>query len=364
MNCAILVAMDRIDWTSGRVMAGLSLAVLDAARDAGVDLEDVLQAHGVDAAMLVRSDAYVPVALHEALWAEGARRSGDAHFGVHAAERITPGQTGVVEYILRNCSTLEDAALTWVRFAGVVSDRIEGALVEDGPCLRLEWRLARPASPGAAHWSVFAQARALRLMRDAVGDPGLAPHQVWFRHEAPTDVSALEGYFRASLAFGRPAAALVWDRALRDRPLRWVDPALRTALEARADLLRDSLSHAAPSLPSRVRSTLRELLAEPRRDLRLTAVAARLRMPSRTLQQRLADDGTSFRTLVADVLAEAARLLTEERGVTISEAARLLGFGDASAFRRARRRWRASSGEQLVARRAPDSDQGTRGRKR
>lgn len=89
--------MDAIDWSSGRVMAGLSLAVVDAARRAGVELDDVLEAHGVDAAMLLRSDAYVPVALHEALWAEGARRSGDAHSGVRAAEHFTPGQTGVVE---------------------------------------------------------------------------------------------------------------------------------------------------------------------------------------------------------------------------------------------------------------------------
>ncbi len=107
------------------------------------------------------------------------------------------------------------------------------------------------------------------------------------------------------------------------------------------------------------------ILAEPRPDLRLTAVAARLRMPPRTLQQRLADEGTSFRTQVADVLAEAARRLTEERGVTIAEAARLLGFGDASAFRRARRRWRASLSEGHDARAVtPDSGQGTRGRKR
>lgn len=354
--------MDAIDWSSGRVMAGLSLAVIDAARHAGVELEDVLEAHGVDAATLLRSDAYVPVALHEALWAEGARRSGDAHFGVRAAEHITPGQTGVVEYILRNCSTLEDAALTWVRFAGVVSDRIEGALVDDGPLLRLEWRLARPVSPGAAQWTVFAQARALRLMRDAVGDPHLSPRQVWFRHEAPSDVSALEAYFRASFAFGKPTAALVWDRALRDRSLRWVDPAVKAALESRADLLRDALSRSAPSLPSRVRTTLHELVLEPHPDLRLTAVAARLRMPPRTLQQRLADGGTSFRSLVAEVLSEAARRLTEERGVTVAEAARLLGFADASAFRRARRRWRASTPEGAVE--AAPSAQGERGRKR
>jgi AraC-like DNA-binding protein len=336
--------MRAMDWSSGRVMAGLSLAVLDAARGAGVSLDDVLDAHGVEAETLTRSDAYVPVALHEALWAEGARRSGDPHFGIRAAQEITPGQTGVVEYILRNCATMEDVALTWVRFAAVVSDRIEGALVEDGPRLRLEWRLARPPSPGVEQWTVFAQARSLRLMRDALGEPRLAPSEVWFRHAAPPSTDGLSAYFLAPIRFDRPVAALVWDHAVRDRPLRWVDPAARAALEARAEQLRDALTSAAPDIAAQVRATLGELLAEPRRDLRLTTVAARLRVPPRTLQAHLGAAGASFRALAEAVRAEAAQRLLEGEGVTVAEAARRLGFGDASALRKARRRWQLTQG--------------------
>ncbi len=325
-------------------MAGLALSVLDAARDAGVALDDVLAAHGFDVTLLTRSDAYVPVALHEALWAEGARRSGMTHFGIYAAGRITPGLTGVVEYILRNCATVGDAAATWIRFASVVSDRIEGALVDAGPWLRLEWRLTRPLSAGATQWSVFAQARALRLMRDVLSEETLAPEEVWFRHEAPPEVGALEAYFRAPVRFGRPTAALVWDRALRDRALRWVDPVARAALEVRAEALRESLRHDAPDVVAQVRAALVELLAERERDLRLEVVAARVRVPPRTLQARLEAQGASFRALAAAVKAEAARQMLDEQGLTTAEAARRLGFADASSLRKARRRWQRAQG--------------------
>lgn len=328
----------------GRVMAGLSLAVLDAARDVGVSLDDVLDSFDVSMEELTRSDSYVPVTLHETLWAEGARRSGDAHFGIHAARTIRPGQTGVVEYILRNCATVEDAALTWVRFASVVSDLIEGALVDDGARLRLEWHLARPSSEGAAQWSVFAQARSLHLMRDALGAPTLAPEEVWFRHEAPPSIEPLSEFFLAPIRFGRACAALVWDRSLRDRPLRWVDPVAREALEARAERLRTELNEHEPDLLERVRATLRALLSEPRHDLRLTVVADRLRVPTRTLQARLSTEGSSFRSLVEEVKVEAAKRLLEEQNVTVVEAARRLGFNDASALRKARKRWGEGQG--------------------
>lgn len=330
--------------SAGRVMAGLSLAVLDVARDAGVSLDDVLGSFGGTVEALSRSDSYVCVELHEALWAEGARRTGDPHFSIRAAHAIKPGQTGVVEYILRNCATLEDAALTWVRFAGVVSDLIEGALVEDGARLRLEWRLARPSSEGAAQWSVFAQARALHMMRDALSAPTLAPVEVWFRHDAPPSIEPLSEFFLAPIRFGQPCAALVWDRALRDRPLRWVDPVAKAALEARAERLRSELNEVAPELSAQVRATLRALLSEPRHDLRLTVVADRLRVSTRTLQARLSAEGSSFRALVEEVKSEAARRLFEEENVTVLEAARRLGFNDASALRRARRRWGEAQG--------------------
>lgn len=342
--------MREVDWSAGRVMAGLALSVVDAARSAGVDLSDLLAAYDVDAETLARSDAYVPVALHEALWAEGARRSGIAHFGIYAAERITPGQTGVVEYILRNCATVDDAARAWVRFAGVVSDRLSGEMIEGGSTARLVWRLARPLSEGTTHWSVFAQARTMRLMRDAVGDPTLAPREVWFRHAAPADTAALVQYFRSPVRFGRDEVAIVMDRASRMRPLRCIDAAVRAALETRADALRSVHDAEGTDLRARVRAALTDLLAEPARDLRLEVVAARLRTRPRTLQARLATDGGSFSDLVDDVRREAARRLIDDEGVPIAQAALRLGFADAAALRKARRRWRG--------------DQGARGRNR
>jgi hypothetical protein len=218
--------------SSGRVMAGLSLHVVEVARADGVELGDVLAAHQVSLEDLRASDAFVPIETHEALWAEGARRTGRADFGLHAASRFPPGLTGAVEYLLRNCATVEDAALTWVRLASVVSNRIEGALVEGGASMRLEWRLDRPLGLGVAHWSEFAQARTLQLMRDALGEPTLAPLEVWVRHEPLGAPEAAARWFGAPLRYGRPCAALVWDRALLARPLQWVDGDARAALEA------------------------------------------------------------------------------------------------------------------------------------
>ena len=97
--------MHTLGMDSGRVMAGLSLHVVETARALGVDLSDVLSAHGLTLEQLRPSDAHVAVTAHEALWAAGAARTGRTDFGVYAAAQFPPGLTGAVEYIIRNCTT-------------------------------------------------------------------------------------------------------------------------------------------------------------------------------------------------------------------------------------------------------------------
>ncbi|MFO0614567.1 MAG: AraC family transcriptional regulator [Polyangiaceae bacterium] len=320
-------------------MAGLSLSIVEIARGEGVDLTDVVLAHGLTLEALGASDAYVPVALHERLWEQGATRTGRSDFGMFAAERFTPGLTGVVEYLLRNCATVRDAAETWIRLASAVSDCIEGRLAEHEGAMKLTWTLHRPMSLGANHWAEFAQARTLRLMRDGLGAPGLSPTEVWFRHPAMGSAARHEAFFHAPVRFGRGETALVWSKELLEAPLKWVDTGVRRALEDRAEQLVQSLHDERP-FAAKVASALETSIREPGADTRLQRIADRLRTKPRTLQATLERAGLSFRALAEQAKSkEASRLLAEET-LTMSEIAKRLGYGDASALRKALRRWR------------------------
>jgi AraC-like DNA-binding protein len=81
----------------------------------------------------------------------------------------------------------------------------------------------------------------------------------------------------------------------------------------------------------------------------MEAVAAGFHMTSRTLRRRLEEEGTSFRLLqeeVRELLAE--RLLAD--GLSVERAAEALGYGEASCFIRAYRRWKGVTPHQDRAR--------------
>ena len=68
-------------------------------------------------------------------------------------------------------------------------------------------------------------------------------------------------------------------------------------------------------------------------------VASALTVSERTLSRRLADEGTSFRTILDDVRCEFACALLQDRSLSVGDVAFFLQYSEPAAFHRAFRRW-------------------------
>jgi AraC-like DNA-binding protein len=69
------------------------------------------------------------------------------------------------------------------------------------------------------------------------------------------------------------------------------------------------------------------------------SVARSLGLSPRSLQRRLADEGTRYNDLVDEVRRQFAELYLARPRLAVSEVAYLVGFTDPSAFFKAFRRW-------------------------
>jgi AraC-like DNA-binding protein len=75
------------------------------------------------------------------------------------------------------------------------------------------------------------------------------------------------------------------------------------------------------------------------RHANFDSIAERLKMSPRSLRRRLQEEDTSFRDLVDEVRAQVAIKYVRDTSLSIEDVTYALGFHDASAFRRAFRRW-------------------------
>jgi AraC-like DNA-binding protein len=143
-----------------------------------------------------------------------------------------------------------------------------------------------------------------------------------------------EDFFGAQVRFGRPAALLRLPSSLGDLPLVVRDESVRQmALDflARQSPVGDAV------LASQTRGVLQQLLGTGAPSI--TVVAHLLDLHPRTLQRRLADEGTTFAAVLDDVRRDVARRHLVATELPLSQVAGLLGFSEQAVLSRACRRW-------------------------
>lgn len=174
----------------------------------------------------------------------------------------------------------------------------------------------------------------LRTLRSAAGRDDATPVQVEYAFPEPANARYYEQTFGCPVHFDRPCNVMEF----ADADLVAALPEAQVPAAGTAAPVLASLARARPrTFTARVQDIVATLLPKgpPHRD----AVAARLMMSERTLQRRLAEEGTSFSTLVDDTRRELARRSLEAGEQSLKMLSFELGFSEPSAFYRACKRW-------------------------
>jgi AraC-like DNA-binding protein len=319
---------------SSTVLSALVKGVLDAAAEVGLDPAALAREAGIDAAALDDPDGRVPLEHDLALWAVLCRQP----VGLDLGSRIGLAGLGVVGYAMQHGATVGEA-LAWLgRFRAVIHPeaiaRVERRA--EGGTVRVVFVHVVPAPFLALREAVDAYASSLvAVLRGLTGRP-VRPSYVAFPLPRPADPARHERYFSCPVAWGAGAVEVAFDATLLDTPLPRRDSRLFGYLSRRVEELQATLVSDA-SWTARARSEVGDLLA--RGEPRLGAVAQRLAVSERTLHRRLREEGTTFSALLEEARRARALILLEERTLSCSEIAFLLGYAEPAVFFRAFRRW-------------------------
>jgi AraC-like DNA-binding protein len=168
----------------------------------------------------------------------------------------------------------------------------------------------------------------------SLGGREFAPIRVSLSRPRPAKAETFEAVFRCPLEFGAPADEIHLPRAAMDTPLETANADLARHNE---EILERQLAQQDNSIKNRARALLTGQLpqGEPSAEL----LAKSLNLSLRSLQRKLAAEGTSYEDLLSDTRCALALGYIRDPHYSISEVAYLLGFSDTSSFTRAFRRW-------------------------
>jgi AraC-like DNA-binding protein len=300
---------------------------------------------GISLEVLTDCTLAVPSECYLRLWElVGHHFDASRDLGLYAGEQYVCGQLGLYDYACMSAPTTRAGTLAAARYMDSVSTNVNHyAVDESGATVDLEMDILAGESLGRDLATQCYMLGALQKARQTTGQP-IELLRVSLRQPPPTGPyrQYVELFGATEIEFDAPADRITMWTADLDLPLRTHNPVV-------AQLVAQHISAPIPtadnvSWTDRVHRVLVTILDHS--PVTLDDAAHALTTSRRSLQRRLTEEGTTWRT----ELDRARRAKSLDSGQTLStnEMIRRAGYSDARALRRALRRWQTKPLDQRI----------------
>ncbi|MDZ7589358.1 MAG: AraC family transcriptional regulator [Rubrivivax sp.] len=317
----------------GSVRVGPLMALPQVLDELGADTDTLLVEQGFHRTDFEDPESVMPVHAIDRLLHRGAEVTACPQLGVLVGRRGSLSALGVLGFLMRASKTVGEALQILERHlqvqdrAAVVSFEVSGGQGRLGYALTVTGLKATDQTYG------LVALIAIQIMRGLCG-PGWRASEVHLPFRAPRDAAALREACESPLRFGTDRMVLVFPASDLARPVPTADPLLYRMMAERVS----QLEAVAPrGLIDEVRQMLRALVLTTKCTPSL--VARRVGIAARTLNRRLALEGTSLRALRDEVRRDTACQLLAQTAHSAADIGQLLGYAEPAAFTRAFKRW-------------------------
>lgn len=312
----------------------------DLIRERGGDPDDLFARHGIRPGIELEDDAFVPIRAFSRLLEATAAELGVPDLGLRLSGSQGLDILGPIAVIARNSATVREAWEAIARYLYVHSPSL--SLAEAGPGhpgivrageIVYDFRIDDPGTPYSVQTWELSLANGARILQ-LLGGTDCLPARVAFLHPRLGPEQSYRETFGAEPIFQADWCGLALPDRLAGRPVDHADAGTR---QLATRYLEERFLPEEHGIAPRVAELVRRLLPTGHCDA--ATVAEHLQLHPRTLQRRLAAEGTRFADVLDAERRDQSRRLLAHHGLHLGQVAAMLGYSEQSAFTRAFGRW-------------------------
>jgi AraC-like DNA-binding protein len=317
-----------VKWVRSGVMEGAAELVAELSGD----FRALVRQAGLTERALNNPDLPIPVNGFVRFLELSAQSLGEEAFGLRMGSRQTLGLFGPMAPLLNSAMTIEVMLHDLADYFPLHTQGAIINLVRDPEGLVLTYELS--ASAGEFERQVVELGFGVLWHEIRRHHGGWIPMEVQFRHSAPRDRIWHRRLLGSNIVYNADRNSMLFETDLLRLPTLEGNRAQHDPL---ADSYRAASRKTGGIVAIQTEALVRMLL--PFAAVELDGIATRLRHSRRTLQRRLAEDGTSLAEILDQVRAKLAWTYLCESSLGVAQVAELLQFSETSALTRAVRRW-------------------------
>ncbi|REB07067.1 AraC family transcriptional regulator [Sporosarcina sp. BI001-red] len=310
----------------------MPLGFWDGLRQLGISARDVVRKAGLP--LTIITESVVTTAQYFAIWQAYSDLMDDTSKGIvklaTAFETTHYPPSVLTAYHARD---YRDALNRMARYKQLCPPE-KLRIIEEGEHCEIELEWSHTQQPGPPILVGITMAFLLELGRRGT-DQSLKAYSVELSHPVG-DVQTLENYFGCPVQIGSDRNRLTLYRRDLDRFFVSYNAELLEILTPVLDQSIGEQQHNR-SITEMVKWIIKQSLAGGRPDIQ--TIAREIGMGNRTLQRRLSEEGTSFKSLLTQTRHDQAREYLRDSSLDIKEVAFLIGYEDQNSFYRAFHLW-------------------------
>jgi len=314
--------------------------ILASAQAQGISQEEVMTKAGV-AALPESANERVPLDATVNIRNAAIELTQDPLFGFHMGRQFRPNWFNLIHHLWANSPNVQAAIETTLTYQALISDggdlSLKHVIVDKQKKAIIEYQPRAAKLAFSYHQIDAVLAILVSLVRWSVDD-GFNPSKVSVPHSPPKATEELNAFFQCPIEFNAEKTLLEFDASWLECPLIGADPELLKMHQQLADQKLAELGRV--NLSAQVISKL-NILGQFQ-NFSKEQVAQQLKTTGRTLQRKLHQEGTSFKSL-SDALRKslAEQYIAQQKST--SELVDLLDFSEISSLHKACKRWFGNS---------------------
>jgi AraC-like DNA-binding protein len=316
------------NWVSSSALLGAP----DLVTDLGGDWDALLAASGLPVDTLPDSDKLIEVKAFAQFLTLAADRLGCESFGLVLSQYQGFSLLGSLASLLGSADNIGELLKNLAAYFPVFTVGALVALVESPEGIEVNYDLASGAGLGHRHITELGFGILVKEIRRHL--PDWEPQYVTLRHAPPINPRLHDKLLGPAVYFNADRNSVFVAREELGKSTCAGNAPMHGEFAAQYSAAR----HAAPgAVAAKVEGLVRAFM--PHAPINLSKVATLLRISRRTLQRKLAEDGTSLVKIVDAVRADLALSYLQESRLKVTQIAEILQFSETSALSRAVVRW-------------------------
>ena len=319
-------------------LSSIVALIAQTLKNQGHDPAPLLSQAGINPEDSYDVNARIPTTRMMKLWRLSIAATGDPAFGLTAARQFQPAVLHGLGFAWLASDTLHDALGRLVKYSHLINALPDFRLDDGEDTVDLVVTVP-DLGDNFSHAATDAGLAIFLRMCQITAGTHIMPVRVTMQRPEPVDKAPYEAIFGSDIEYSADAHRLSFDAPLANAPLSTAQPELARLNDQTVIDYLARYEHS--NIAMQVRAKIIEGLPDGRPNPE--GIAQTLNTSLRSLQRRLRDEDTSFKSLLSETQQELALQYMRDTSRSIGEITYLLGFSEPSNFTRAFKRWTGKS---------------------